>query len=284
MDTILSWSLQQASRRGKDIHFPLEYMEFVRGCIKGTSAQVQMVKTSVSGDDDIHSRRFSRLVNTLSDIPPLDFLAAQDLALLADSHQTNLAPWQAGVNWIGDAALHFRWSSSLGVKGRILATVVRIMQSETCLEIGTAYGMSAAFILEMLQAMGDNGHLTTIEAVSSIFDVSSKILGARYGERVTCLCGWAQDALNMVVETLTNVDFVFHDAGHSRDDYVRDFTIILPVLKPGAVVLIDDIRWSDPAISIEDPRCYDGWLELVSHPRVCQAVEINTEMGLLLLK
>lgn len=284
LDTILSWALHQASRRGKDIHFPLEFMEFVRKCLTKTSSQVELIKAHTLSSEDTQSRRFSLLINALSDIPPLDLLVAQDLALLADSHQTNLAPTQAGVSWIGDAALHFRWSSSLGAKGRILATVVRIMQSETCLEIGTAYGMSAAFILEMLQAMGGNRHLTTLEGDSSVFNLSSHILNARYGELVTCHCGWAQHVLNAVVETLTDVDFVFHDAGHSRDDYVRDFMIILSVLKSGAVVLIDDIRWYDPTFSNEDPRCYDGWMELVSHPRVCQAVEINNEMGLLLLK
>lgn len=284
LDCALSWALQQVSREGKEIHFPLDFIEFVRNCLRKMSAQVQLIRADSGAGDDIPSRRLSLLLDAMRDMPPLDFLVAQDLALLADSYQTFLAPMQAGASWIGDTALHFRWSSSLGAKGRIIATVVRIMQSRTCLEIGTAYGMSAAFILETLQALDRQGHLTTLEGSKSVFDLSSKILETRYGGRVTCHCGWTSDALPTVVQTLKDVDFVFHDAGHSRDDYVGDFAAILPSLKSGAVVLIDDIRWHDPTIAQEDPRCYDGWLELVNHPRVCQAVEINSEMGLLLLK
>ncbi|MEI2689481.1 MAG: class I SAM-dependent methyltransferase [Anaerolineae bacterium] len=216
LDEALSWALQQVSRSGKDVHFPLEFMEFVRGCIRKMSCQAQVIKADPAGGDDIPSRRFSLLINTMSDIPPLDLLMAQDLALLADLYQTNLTPMLAGVSWIGDVASHFRWSSSLGGKGRILATIVRSMQSETCLELGTAYGMSAAFILEMLQAMGREGHLTTIEGEASIFSLSSKILTDRYGQRVTCYCGRTQDTLCAIVETLKDVDFVFHDTWDIR--------------------------------------------------------------------
>ena len=48
--------------------------------------------------------------------------------------------------------------------------------------------------------------------------------------------------LPRIVKSLKRVDFLFHDAGHSREDYVRDFDAVLPILAPGAVILIDDIR------------------------------------------
>jgi predicted O-methyltransferase YrrM len=285
LDLVLSWALQQASDSAKDISYPLEFLEFVRSCLKKTGCQVTVAKASSTDDQDIPARRFSLLIAQLKSILPLDFLVARDLALLADAFYRNPAPFEAGLSWIGDMGLHFRLSSSLGPNGRILATIVRFMQSEQCLELGTAHGMSAAFILEALRLLGRNGHLATIEGSEALYAISSRALEARYGSQVSCHLGWTQDVLEEVVRSLTDIDFMFHDAGHSKEDYLRDFATVLPHLKQGAVVLIDDIRWNDPKIARQDPRCYEGWMELVNHPRVRQAVEIRiiNSQGLLLL-
>ena len=76
---------------------------------------------------------------------------------------------------------------------------------------------------------------------------------------------------------------MYHDAGHSKKHYIEDFHTVLPAMKPGAVILFDDIRWKDPRFMPTNPQCYEGWKEVVKHPRVRQAVEINNDMGLLLL-
>jgi len=90
--------------------------------------------------------------------------------------------------------------------------------------------------------------------------------------------------LPRLVASLPPFDFLFHDAGHSRDDYVRDFDAVSGGLAPGALVLIDDIRWKDARFFEADPRCHEGWMELVNQPRVSRAVEIDGAMGLLLLR
>lgn len=284
LDLILSSALQQASANA-NIAYPLEFIAIVRDCLKKTVCQVKVVKAAAAGDQDIAARRFALLLDQLQSLPPFDFPAALDLALLADSLSQNPAPFEAGLSWIGDMGLHFRLSSSVGSNGRVLATIVRFMQSDRCLELGTAHGMSAAFILEALKRLGKNGHLTTVEGSEPLYAISSSVLKARYGEQVSCHLGWTQDVLEDVVRHLTEVDFLFHDAGHSKADYLRDFATVLPHLSHGAVVLIDDIRWNDPKIAREDPKCYEGWLELTDHRRVRQAVEIrvNNTQGLLLL-
>lgn len=84
--------------------------------------------------------------------------------------------------------------------------------------------------------------------------------------------------------TLTGVDLLFHDAGHSGEAYVRDFAAALPFLAPGSVALFDDIRWFDPQLMTTDPKCYEGWMEVTRHPRVRRAGEIGSEMGIVLLR
>jgi predicted O-methyltransferase YrrM len=125
--------------------------------------------------------------------------------------------------------------------------------------------------------------LTTLEAGELPFSMSSNCLKNRYGDFVSCEFGWTQERLPEIIKSLDRLDFLFHDAGHSREDYVKDFDTVLSILVPGAVVLIDDIRWEDPRFFQGNPRCYEGWIEVVNHPRVRRAVEINDTMGLLLL-
>ena len=280
LDIVLSWALQKVGS-SKDVLFPVEYAELLRDCIEKTRLKIQEIKTDSSTCRDTSGKRFASLVDALRNVPPIEFSIAEEIVLIADSYRGNVKPVESN-DWAGDVWSHFDVSSSLGTKGRILTTVVRFTQSEQCLELGTAYGMSALFILEALKKRGTNTHLTTLEGGEPQFSMSSKILRSRYGNQVSCEHGWTQEALPRIVKSLERLDFLFHDAGHSREDYVRDFHAVLPILAPGAVVLIDDIRWEDPRFFQGNPRCYEGWMEIVNHGRVRRALEISG-MGLLLL-
>ncbi len=144
--------------------------------------------------------------------------------------------------------------------------------------------MSALFMLAALKAYAKSGHLTTLEGWEPQFSVASNTLKRLYGDMVSCHFGKTHEALPRLVESLGRIDFMFHDAGHSRDDYVNDFMQVSEILAPGAIVLIDDIRWEDPRMYVGHARTYEGWTELVGHPRVRRAIEIDDTLGLLLLR
>jgi len=282
LDIVVSQSLQKLTS-SKDLLFPLAFVELLGDCLKETTLkEIQNIKTELDPKDDVSSKRFSSLIDALRHLPPVEFSSAKEIALIADSYRGDLEPTELD-HWAGDVRSHFEMSSSFGTKGRILSTIVRFTQARQCLELGTAYGMSALFILEALKTRGKDAHLTTLEGFEPQFSISSKTLKTRYGNQVSCEFGLTQKALPTIVKSLERVDFLFHDAGHSREHYVRDFHTVLPILAPGAVVLIDDIRWDDPRFSGGNPGCYEGWVEILNHPRVRRAVEINGSMGLLLL-
>jgi predicted O-methyltransferase YrrM len=282
VDLVLSWALQRAVG-GKGIIFPAQYVDLMRDCIEKKRLSIRTVTTNAGTDNELSARRFSALLYALEHLPPVEFSVAESIALAADSYRGNLARLSEN-EWSGDVRAHFDLSSSTGTKGRILAATVRFMQSVQCLELGTCYGMSASFTLEALTRSHDPAtRLTTLERAEPQFTLSSEFLRRRYGARVSCEFGCTQEALPRIVKSIGRLDFLFHDAGHSRDDYVRDFGAVLPVLAPGAVVLIDDIRWQDGRFFPGDPRCYEGWTQVANHPRVCRAVEIGDSMGLLLL-
>jgi len=71
--------------------------------------------------------------------------------------------------------------------------------------------------------------------------------------------------------------------GTQGDAYVRDFTELLAIMPSGAVFLLDDIAWNGRGPPSRR-TCYEGWLEIVQHPRVAAAIEIENSMGIIFLR
>jgi predicted O-methyltransferase YrrM len=281
VDLVLSAALEEAHALST-IQYPLAYVEFLRTCIEPITHTVTEIKVDAS-PPDVAAKRFSTLMDQLrSGLPAIEFAVAQQIAVAADHFRT-LSDRVDMANWAGDTGLHFSIASSFGSKGRILFNTIRFMRSENCLELGTAYGMSALFILGALQRGANRGHLTTVEGWEHLYSLSSPLLKRLYGESVSCHLGRTESVLPELVKSLGRIDFMFHDCGHSAEDYVRDFGQVIEALAPGAVVLFDDIRWEDPRFSSGTSRTYEGWKEVTGHPRIKQAVEIDGLLGLLLL-
>jgi predicted O-methyltransferase YrrM len=266
------------------IRYPVAHVNFLRACIEASVHDVQEVKAE-AGPPENAANRFAILMDCLrTGLPAIDFSVAREVALVADQNFAVSDSLEFG-QWSGDVGLHFLMSSSLGNKGRIVFETIRIMRTERCLELGTAYGMSGLFILEALKMYTRSGRLTTVEGSERQFSLSSPMLERRYGSAVSCHLGWTNVVLPKLVKSLGPIDFMFHDAAHTREDYVRDFNQVVDLLVPGATVVFDDIRWT-PSFPMPggDPETYKGWTEVVAHPRVGRAVEIDGMLGLLLMR
>jgi predicted O-methyltransferase YrrM len=281
IDIVLGSALERAGRAG-DLLFPVQYVEFLRQCIEDRQLRLKEARGGQGAGNGLAEKRFNSLLGALRRLPPVELQVAEEIGQVADSFRGDLRPSE-NVGWAGDIRAHFEISSSFGTKGRILTAIIRFSQSRQVLELGTGYGMSSLFILEALRRQSPEAHLTTVEGWEPQFSLSSKILNTRYGNQVSCEFGRVQEMLPGLVGHLRRLDFLFHDAGHSGADYVNDFQAALPVLAPGAVVLVDDIRFEDRRFSDTSLHCYEGWREIVNHPRVDRAVEIEGVMGLLLL-
>jgi predicted O-methyltransferase YrrM len=257
------------------------YIELLRACVEPTALRVETVKSSNSLGD-VYGNRFKTLIETIqSNLLPLPVAMALELAEEADRLRGMTTP-KANEAWAGDVGLHFGMASSLGHKGRLLANVIRLCRSERCLELGTAYGMSAMFILGMQPYLGRTIHLTTVEGSEPQFTLASQWLKERYHDAITCHFGLTQNVLPKLMRTLGPIDFMFHDAGHTREDYVRDFAAVVDSLSPGSVMVIDDIRYEDARFG-GGPNTYRGWLDVVSHARIRHAVEVDGAIGVALL-
>lgn len=205
---------------------------------------------------------------------------ALPIALYADSMLNDFG----FESYFGDIGYHFWLSSSLGQKARLVFNLVRGSKPKTCLEIGTAYGISAYLIARCQGLCGLQPHVVTIENFSPQKEISQAFLQKHFPQTVKVIHADKHEAIAQLVAASEQFDFVFHDNGHSGDDYVRDFSELLQLMPSGAVFVLDDIRWYGHGQQQSQRTCYEGWLEIIRHHRVAAALEIEGSMGLILLR
>lgn len=266
----------------EEIVDPDAFVEFMRKCLAHQTHQITEIKRSPGGPEGARLR-FSTLLDRLqSGAIAVPFRATLTFARIADAFRSRTEPID-GDRWAGDLSLHFAFSSSLAQKGRLLWNVVRTCRSTRGLELGTAYGMSALFLLDGMKAVNEGARLTTIEAFDPQCSAGFGMLQAHFGDELTCVRGRIEEVLPNVIATAAPFDYLFHDAAHSGKVYERDFGAIVDHLQPGAIVIFDDIRWEDSRFSDGPAGTYAGWTTVVAHPRIIHAVEINRGMGMALV-
>ncbi len=149
--------------------------------------------------------------------------------------------------------------------GRFLLRLVRALQPNSCIELGGAIGISAAYQGAGLE-LNDAGRLRTIEGSPELAGHARRTLGGLELERVEVVEGRFEDVLAPVLAQAAPVDLAYIDAGKGRDQNVALFEQLLPNLSPRAVVVMDDIHWS------RDMKL--AWRDISSHPSVALSVDL----------
>jgi predicted O-methyltransferase YrrM len=206
------------------------------------------------------------------------------LAKIADDYRSPGYMSGKGRHVVGH---HFGVASSGGRKGRLLAAAVRFFEARRILEVGTAYGISSMFMGIALQETGLEIQLPaihTLEAYEPQATLSRTLLEQELKGLVHCAKGRANEALASLAQTAAPIELVFHDAGHTYDDYIHDFAAFEPHMGPGSILILDDIRWEDTRSSNSKPsKAYEGWQAVTSHKRVKCAAEIDGSIGIALM-
>lgn len=120
----------------------------------------------------------------------------------------------------------------------LFQSIVRQARPQQILEIGTAIGYST---LLMAEEMAPDGMITTIELSPERVAAARQFIGqSPYAERITLLQGDG----TALAKTLTGPwDFVFLDG--PKGQYLRQVQYILPKLRPGALIVADNMRYHD---------------------------------------
>lgn len=126
-------------------------------------------------------------------------------------------------------------------QGRVLSMISKLVNPKFILEIGTYTGYSALCLAEGLQ---NNGELHTIDINEELANFQQKYFDASdYGTQIHQYVG---DALVIIPTLDKTFDLIFIDA--DKENYVNYFHQIIDKLKPGGIILSDNVLWSGKVI------------------------------------
>lgn len=130
------------------------------------------------------------------------------------------------------------------IQGRLLKFLVKMINPNRILEIGTFTGYSA---LCMAEGLGDDGLIYTFEVEDELEDFTRRwIDGSAYASKVKFIIG---DALEIVPTMGERFDMVFID-GNKRE-YVKYYEMALEYLNEGGWILADNTLWDGHVIEEE---------------------------------
>lgn len=133
------------------------------------------------------------------------------------------------------------------IEGSFLRLMVQITGAKSILEIGMFTGYSA---LSMAEGLPADGTVTTLEINPKCIQFAKKYFDkSEHGKKITVKEGPALDSLSALSGPF---DLVFIDA--DKGNYKNYYEAVLPKLKSGGIILIDNVLWSGAVL---DPKTED---------------------------
>ena len=153
----------------------------------------------------------------------------------------------------------------------LLLRLVRELKPHTCIELGTSVGISACYQAAALKLNGA-GKLITLEGAGSVASVAARNFADLGLDNISVVRGRFQETLSEVLSANPAVDYAFVDGHHDEAATVKYFNAFLPKLSDTAVVVFDDIQWSE--------GMHRAWDVIRGHGCVRVSVDLGS-MGLI---
>ena len=122
------------------------------------------------------------------------------------------------------------------IQGNFLAIISKLIKPINVLEIGTYTGYSTLCIADGLNPAG---MIHTIDKNEELLQIQNKYF-EKSGLR-NQIKQYTGDALTIIPKLKFDFDMVFLDA--DKENYVKYLELISPILKPGGVLLTDNVLW-----------------------------------------
>jgi predicted O-methyltransferase YrrM len=163
-----------------------------------------------------------------------------------------------------------RFSSKGSFWALLLFRIVRNFRPSSCIEMGTALGLSGAYQAAALRLNG-RGSLISLEGSAELAQIAAENwqrlgLGGP-GGTIDVVVGRFSDTLAARAKALAPVDYVFVDGHHDEAATLAYLETLLPHLASPALLVFDDITWSD--------GMRKAWRAIASDPRIKVAVDFG---------
>jgi predicted O-methyltransferase YrrM len=149
----------------------------------------------------------------------------------------------------------------------ILFEIVREYQPKSGLEMGTCLGISASYQGSAMELNG-SGTLVTLEGAPVLAAVSTQHLTELcLNDRVTVVPGRFSDTLPATIAEYEPLDYAFIDGHHDEHATIEYFEELLPHLADRAILVFDDISWTD--------GMRRAWKSIAEHSSVRLAIDLG---------
>jgi predicted O-methyltransferase YrrM len=184
---------------------------------------------------------------------------------LGDSRRTpeEMARGVEVTSALGDIT---RAASKPALWAGLLFRLIRELRPNSCVEMGTAVGISAAYQTAALE-LNERGKLVSLDGAPAVAEIARKNLQALGLKRVEVVVGNFRDTLPEVLRREQPIDYVFVDGHHDERATLDYFELLLPSLAKTSVLVFDDISWSD--------GMKRAWGSISRDPRVSLAVDLG---------
>jgi predicted O-methyltransferase YrrM len=237
----------------------LEHTVSVRWIRENPTSWLRRNLSTESADIRIKAEPLDRLVEYLAKIT--NDLGAQPLW---DDYKENPAGGQQAIR----SPNQVRIGSALG---SFLTWLTRQRYPDLIVEVGTALGVSGMYWAAGLEVNG-RGQLVTFEPNALWQQIAERNIGV-ISSRFESICGTVEEQAMRSLPGTTGIDILFIDAIHTDEVVTSQLAFLKPRLNPGALVLLDDVNFSE-----DMRRC---WQRLSVDYDVLASAEIKGRIGII---
>ena len=124
-------------------------------------------------------------------------------------------------------------------QGQFLKIIVKISQSNKCLEIGRFTGLST---LCMAKGLPETGSITTIDNSDEFLPIAQKYWQmAGVSNKIVSIIGAGAEVMQSFIDRQYFFDLIFIDA--DKNNYPNYYELSLLLLRPNGIVIIDNMLW-----------------------------------------
>jgi caffeoyl-CoA O-methyltransferase len=172
---------------------------------------------------------------------------SDELEKYAEEHCGTDPIWIQKVEERTKSSLRYHDMLSGPVIGNLLSILVAVSSAKMILELGLFTGGSA---LRMAEFLPPDGVLVSIEPNERYINLARESIAETvFGSKIRILHGKAMD----ILPELTDVfDLIFLDA--DKDNYPEYAPILLEKLRPGGLLVADNVFWHGGVITLNDRK------------------------------
>ena len=145
---------------------------------------------------------------------------------------------------------------------KILFEIVNYFPIQNSIEIGTSLGISTLYIAHAKK----NTPVYTLEGCPETAKIAQENFKNHQLNNIQLIQGNFNATLQPLVNSLTQVDFVFFDGNHQKQPTINYFEICLQKAHEKSVFVFDDIHWSE--------EMEQAWAYIKNHPKITVTIDL----------